>query len=92
MDPERCHHRTASATQDHSDPIYQIRVQGCLDERWSTWLDGLAIVHEEDGTTLLCGALADQAALYGVLIKIRDLGPPLLSVQQVAPAPGTQIR
>ena len=86
MEPERCRHRTAPATHDHSGPIYQIRVQGCLDPRWSAWLDGLAIVHEEDGTTLLYGPVADQAALYGVLIRIRDLGLALLSVQQVTGA------
>ena len=74
---------TAPANHDRVALIYQIRLQGHLDKRWSAWLDGLAVIHKEDGTTLLSGALTDQAALYGVLIKIRDLGLPLLSVQRV---------
>ncbi len=60
--------------------VYQIRVKGHLNQRWSTWFDGLAITHEQDGTTLLTGAVVDQPALYGLLIKIHDLGLSLLSV------------
>ena len=59
---------------------YQIRVQGHLDGAWSEWFDGLAITHEAGGTTLLAGKLADQAALHGVLAKVRDLGLCLLAV------------
>jgi hypothetical protein len=59
---------------------YEIKVKGHLDNRWSEWFDGLAITHEEDGTTVLAGPVADQAALHGLLIKVRDLGLPLVSV------------
>jgi len=60
--------------------VYQIRIRGHLDNRWSTWLGGLRLTHEDDGTTVLTGPVADQPALHGLLIKIRDLGLPLLSV------------
>ena len=59
---------------------YHIRVKGHLDPIWSEWLDELTVVHEMDGDTALEGPLADQAALFGVLIKIRDLGLALLEV------------
>ena len=61
---------------------YRFRVKGHLNERWSDWLGGLAIHLQEDGTTLLVGAVVDQAALHGVIIRIRDLGLPLLSVNR----------
>jgi hypothetical protein len=54
--------------------IYQIRVQGHLSERWTTWFDGLKIENQPDGEAVLTGPLADQAALHGVLGQIRDLG------------------
>jgi len=62
---------------------YQIRVKGQLDLHWSAWFDGLAITHDADGTTLLEGLVADPAALYGLLSKARDLGLPLLAVNQL---------
>jgi hypothetical protein len=62
---------------------YQITIQGHLDQHWSTWFDGLHITHEPNGTTTLAGLIVDQAALHGVLIKIRDLGLPLLAVTLV---------
>jgi hypothetical protein len=62
---------------------YQIRVKGRLEPRWELWFDGLRLSIDQD-TTILSGTLADQAALYGVLLKIRDLGLPLLSVQRLA--------
>jgi hypothetical protein len=62
---------------------YQIRVKGRLERRWESWFDGLQLSIDND-TTLLSGMLADQAALYGVLFKIRDLSLPLLSVQRLA--------
>ncbi|MBM4466458.1 MAG: hypothetical protein FJ014_13045 [Chloroflexi bacterium] len=62
---------------------YEIRLKGHLDCRWSDWFDGFAIHHQEDGTTLLTGAVTDQAALHGLLMKMRDLGLTLLSVNQV---------
>lgn len=62
---------------------YQIKVVGHLDPAWSEWLEELTLSHEADGCTTLTGCLVDQAALYGVLIKIRDLGARLVSVQEV---------
>ena len=64
---------------------YAIRIKGHLDQRWADWFDGLSFTHDSDGTTLLAGLLADQAALHGVLNKIRDLGLPIISVQSLNP-------
>lgn len=64
---------------------YEIRVEGHLGEAWSRWFDHLAVEELGDGTTCLYGALPDQAALYGLLNKIRDLGMTLLSVRQISP-------
>ena len=63
--------------------LYHIRVKGILDEKWSDWFDGFAITPQADDETLLTGPVPDQAALHGLLAKIRDLGLPLLSVQRV---------
>ena len=63
---------------------YAIRVAGRLAPRWAEWLEGLELRHEADGTTLLSGRLPDQSALFGVLIKIRDLNLVLLNVERVA--------
>jgi hypothetical protein len=60
--------------------VYQIRIKGHLTSQWMGWFDGLTITLEEDGNTLLNGPVIDQAALHGILKKIRDLGLPLLSV------------
>ena len=62
--------------------IYQIRVKGVLDEEWSDWFDGLAVTWQDD-ETLLIGPVRDQAALHGLLAKVRDLGLPLLSVKRI---------
>ena len=62
--------------------IYEIRVKGHLDQKRSGWFDGLAITHTTDGETILSGPIADQAALHGVLAKIRDLGLVLLEVRR----------
>jgi hypothetical protein len=64
-------------------PIYEIRVKGRLDTRWSSWFDGLKISYESEDITLLCGSLVDEAALHGILIKVRDLALPLLAVNRV---------
>jgi hypothetical protein len=61
---------------------YAIRVQGHLDQHWSAWFDGLTISYDADGTTVLRGPLVDEAALHGVLSKVRDLALPLLSVNR----------
>jgi hypothetical protein len=60
--------------------VYEIRVKGHLDRRWSEWFDGLAIANVEDGDALLSGEIIDQSALHGVLNKVRDLGVPLIAV------------
>ena len=62
---------------------YQIRVQGHLDQSWSAWFDNLTIQHDSDGGTTLAGLVADQAALYGLIEKARDLGLILLAVLQL---------
>ena len=59
---------------------FAIRVQGHLDSRWSAWFDGLTVTTEKGGTTLIEGQVADQAALFGLLLKMRDMGLPLVSV------------
>ena len=63
--------------------FYDIRIKGHLDSQWTDWFDGLSITLEENGDTLLSGPLADQAALHGLLRKVRDLGMPLVSVVQI---------
>ncbi|PKO13380.1 MAG: hypothetical protein CVU39_19445 [Chloroflexi bacterium HGW-Chloroflexi-10] len=64
--------------------IYRIRIKGQLDSQWTDWFEGLAITLEENGETLLTGPVVDQAALHGVLKRIRDLGMPLVSVCPVS--------
>jgi hypothetical protein len=64
--------------------VYQITVKGHLDSQWSAWFDNMVISHETNGEAVLCGPLADQSALYGVLAKVRNLGLPLLAVILVA--------
>ena len=69
---------------DSSQPmIYQIRVTSHLDSDWTDWFEGLTITLEDNGDTLLTGLVVDQAALHGLLKKVRDLGMPLISVNQV---------
>ena len=77
----------------HSNPahdadqprVYQIRLGGHLSPQWADWFEGLTITMEENGDTLLTGTVVDQAALHGLLKKVRDLGTPLLSVNYVEP-------
>ncbi len=74
---------------------YEIRLQGRLPCRWAAWFDGMSLSTEDDGTTVLSGPVADQAALHGLLTRVRDMGLPLLSVTRVgldrpaAPTGGT---
>jgi len=60
--------------------VYQIKIEGHLRVEWAEWFEGLTVTLEPDGTTLLSGPVVDQAALYGLLKKVRDLGMPLLAV------------
>jgi hypothetical protein len=64
---------------------YQIRLMGHLGRQWTDWFEGLAVTLEENGDTLLTGSVVDQAALHGLLKKVRDLGMPLLSVVRIEP-------
>lgn len=66
--------------------VYQIKIEGHLGPQWTDWFGGLMISLEEGGETLLTGPVVDQAALYGLLKKVRDLGMPLLSVVRVKPS------
>ncbi len=69
---------------------YEIRLKGHLDDRWTNWFEGLTITLEEDGDTLLIGTVIDQAALHGLLKKVRDLGMPLVSVSPIEPRQADQ--
>jgi len=64
---------------------YEIKLKGHLNENWADWFDEMSFTHENDGTTTLTGEIVDQSALHGVLKKVRDLGLPLISVNQVEP-------
>src|SRR5689334_23739839 len=74
-----------SSKYDDEPRMYEIRLKGHLDDKWADWFDGLTITRADNGETLLHGTVIDQAALHGVLRKVRDLGLPLLSVMQVDP-------
>jgi hypothetical protein len=81
------HNRGKVMSNEHNpkiDPsqsaVYQIRVRGHLGRQWTEWFEGLTITQEDDGDTSLTGSVVDQAALYGLLRKVRDLGMPLISV------------
>ncbi len=65
--------------------VYEFRLKGQLGQQWQGWFEGLTIVLEEDGNTLLSGVVTDQSALHGILKKIRDLGVPLLAVKSIEP-------
>jgi hypothetical protein len=79
----------ASIEDQHEPGLYEIRIKGHLDDQWSDWFGGLTITLEDNGDTLLTGPVADQAALHGLLKKVRDLGMPLVSVSPVEPGPST---
>ena len=68
--------------QTNEGGSYEIRLQGHLNARWTDWFDGLTLTQESDGTTVLSGSLMDQAALHGLLGKVRDLGLPLIAVHR----------
>jgi hypothetical protein len=62
---------------------YRLRVSGHLPDGWEAWFEDLSLTRREDGTTIICGAVPDQAALHGLLARIRDLGVPLISVEAI---------
>lgn len=68
---------------DDGAGCYEIRLTGHLEARWATWFDGLSVTQEGDGTTVISGPVADQAALFGLLQRVRDLGLPLVSVTHI---------
>jgi len=72
-------------TDPGQQPVYHIRLKGHLGRQWTDWFEGLTITLEDSGDTLLTGPVADQAALHGLLKKVRDVGIPLLSVSCVKP-------
>jgi hypothetical protein len=74
-----------SKTDPGKPIVYQIRIKGHLGREWTDWFEGLTITQEGDGDTLLTGPVVDQAALHGLLKKVRDLGMPLVSVSPVEP-------
>ena len=77
--PEPTRHRSADSVS------YEIRLEGRLDPRWAARFDGMTLASTDDGSTVLTAATLDQAALHGVLRRVRDLGLPLLSVTQLGP-------
>ena len=81
---ERSMGATHAASKDYGEPgLYAIRIKGHLGSHWAPWFEGLVITLEDNGVTLLEGPLLDQAALHGVMRKVRDLGLPLLSITSI---------
>ena len=78
-------------TESSQPVVYQIRLKGHLSSQWTDWFGGLTITLEEDGDTLLTGPVVDQAALHGLLKRVRDLGMPLVSVSPVKTGPSTTL-
>jgi hypothetical protein len=77
---------THAPTENHDEPgLYEIRIKGHLDDLWADWFDGLTITRDANGETRLTGPVVDQAALHGLLRKVRDLGLPLVAVIQLDP-------
>ena len=80
-----------SSGADHGPGRYEIRLQGHLPSRWATWFDDMTVTNHDDGTPAICGSVIDQAALHGLLHKVRDIGLPLVSVVRIpadeSPAP-----
>jgi hypothetical protein len=77
---------THASAEDHDEPrLYEIRIEGHLNDKWAGWFEGLTLIREDSGATLLTGPVVDQAALHGLLRKVRDLGMPLISVICVRP-------
>lgn len=78
--------RTAHQVGSYGRPVqYEIVIDGHLSSRWAAWFDGFTIANEADGTTVLRGLVVDQAALHGLLQRLRDLGIPLISLTPLDP-------
>jgi hypothetical protein len=77
--------RHTPTPDSHEAGRYEIRLTGHLDARWGAWFDGLTVSYETDGTTVISGQIVDQAALHGLLQRVRDLGLPLVSVSRIEP-------
>ena len=75
------------STGDATNQRYEIRVNGHLEPRWAAWFDGLNVTNEDDGTTVISGPVVDQAALHGLLQKLRNIGIPLISLTELPPTP-----
>jgi hypothetical protein len=84
----------AQQRNQRTDPVwpavYQIRIEGHLGRAWTSWFTGMSITQEDNGDTLLTGAVVDQAALHGLLKRVRDLAVPLVSVNRLDPGPAPQ--
>ncbi len=80
-----------SATEPEPAPQYEVRVAGQLASRWSAWFDGLTVTTADDGTTVIRGPVVDQAALHGLIQKLRDAGIPLISLTRLLPHPPTEL-
>lgn len=79
--------RRGSTAHRHEATRYEIRLKGRLDSSWADWLGGMSLTHASDGTTVVAGPVADQAALHGLLQKLRDIGVTLISVNESGPKP-----
>jgi len=79
----RMRNRRTSEAGEPGNGRYEIRLAGHLHERWAAWFDGLNVAHRDDGTTVISGPIADQAALHGLLQRVRDLGLALISVTEL---------
>jgi hypothetical protein len=80
---------TPASTEAYDQPgLYEIRIKGHLDDRWAAWFGGLTVSRADNSETVLSGPVVDEAALHGLLRKVRDLGAPLLSVRRLEPGQG----
>jgi len=81
--------QTPTSTENHYEPgLYEIRLKGHLANQWAEWFEGLTLTREDNGDTLLSGSVVDQAALHGLLRKVRNLAMPLISVMRLEGEPG----
>ena len=84
--------RSHTKTDPGCPMVYHIRLEGHLDDQWTDWFGGMSIMLEENGNTLLIGPVVDQAALFGLLKKVRDVGIPLISLNRVEPGKSPKLK